>query len=586
MVRSGCLLALLLSLLWGQPVHVRASETPQPEVEIGDLRHQRLLEPVEFYIDAGRSGLDQVRDEVFSPLTGADINQGISDKSYWLRFRLRNDSNNDKTWVLHHETSYLDNLVVYHRDPGGDFRRSALSDREPFHTRPLDFRKLAFRHTTPAQGHTDIYLKLYFDKPDAVSLGLHLWDETAFNESSRRDYMVLGGYYGVLLILIAVALVFAFGQRQASALVYAGFLVCTAFMWLLFNGLGFQYLWPESVYLHNEGFHIGFLLFVLLGLHFSRLFLRTRHFFPATDKLITGLQVLAVVAIGLRFSGFYEPVLHFSYALLAVLAILLPVTGWRAWRQGINSARWYTLAWVVYSLSLLLNLISAYTTLLPWGMQPLAYLQIGSLVEVLLLMVAMAGRMLNLERDRREAVVMANRDTLTGLGNRRLLQLKYESFKATFSRDSLPVFLIMIDLDYFKRINDNYGHEAGDTVLREMGQLLLSCCRDSDVCIRYGGEEFAILMEAEDMDAVWQVAERIRTRFADTPTRYGDHTIGHTLSSGVTPVLSLNEMLSVREMMVRADAALYQSKAAGRNRTVVYSGEDDAADSAMEVSAG
>ena len=499
-----------------------------------------------------------------------DSNQGISDARYWLRFRLVNDGNNDRSWVIQHETSYLDNLVVHYRDSDGDWQRRRLSDRQPFASRQVDFGKLSFRHTTPAGGATTVYLQLYFDRADALSLNFHLHDSESFREAVQSTYLVYGGYYGALLVFIAMAVIGALVLRRASPLFYALFLCATAFKWSLFNGVGFQYLWPSSVFIQNEGFHIAFLLFVASALQFSRVFLKTRDYLPGTDRAITLFQGVVAVGIALRILGFYEPVLHLAFAALALLALLLPVAGWRAWRKGLQYARWYTLAWIVYSAGLLLSLASAYTELLPGGMQALSYLQVASLFEVLLLMVAMAERVLSLERDRREAVVLANQDTLTQLGNRRFLQVQYEQFKERFARNRVPVFLIMIDLDYFKQVNDRYGHEAGDVVLKHMADLLRQHSRHEDVCVRYGGEEFAILLQAVNVDAARDVAERIRTAFAGTPTTYEGENIDHTLSAGIAPVISGDGMLSVREMMARADAALYESKASGRNRTVVH----------------
>jgi diguanylate cyclase (GGDEF)-like protein len=354
-------------------------------------------------------------------------------------------------------------------------------------------------------------------------------------------------------------------------MIYGSFLLCTAAKWSLLNGFGFQYLWPNSVFWHNEGFHILYLLFAILGLQFSKAFLKTGKFFPNTHKLFIALQASAVVGIVLRFAGFYEPILHFSFAMLAVLAVVIPIISLRAWMRGVDYPRWYLFAWLVYSFSLLIALISAYSNWLNWGMQSLTYLQIGSLLEAIFLTIAMTERLMSLDKDRRKAIALAHQDPLTGLGNRRLLQMKYEAFRDQFAVDRTPVFLIMIDLDHFKRVNDQYGHEAGDHILKEFGQLLRDLSRSSDVCVRYGGEEFAILLHADSITTAHQIGERIRKRFAETPTAYQDHKIWHTLSMGITPVLSGEEMLSVEEMMARADAALYESKASGRNRAIVHS---------------
>src|SRR5690606_22322427 len=120
---------------------------------------------------------------------------------------------------------------------------------------------------------------------------------------------------------------------------------------------------------------------------------------------------------------------------------------------------------------------------------------------------------------------------------------------------------ILIDVDHFKRINDKYGHEAGDQVLIELANMLGEASRSSDACVRYGGEEFAILLQADDFNAALRIAERIRARFESSVTRYGGHEIRHTLSIGLTTVFDVDRELDEREMIHQADEALYRSKA-------------------------
>ncbi|WP_111642284.1 diguanylate cyclase [Marinimicrobium alkaliphilum] len=546
-----------------------------PIIDITDLSIAPVRAPAEFLARAEPATFDEVRRQDFAPLRPRDINQGISDGHYWIKARLVNDSTQPRTWFIHNETSYIDNLVVYARDNDqSDFSHTHLSDRQPFHQRPVDYRNLTYRHTTPARGHTDVYLNVYFDQADSISLNFMLADEDAFHQRVREENLFYGAYYGILGLLVLLALIVYCLLRQSSALYYALFLFSTGMLWLLLNGFGFQYLWPNSVALHNEGFHIAFLLFAIAGLQFSKSFLKTERHFPRTHRAFTVLQCIALAGIGLRLLGNYGIVLHLAFGMLALLAVAIPAISWMAWRRGLQYARWYLFAWLIYSISLLVAITSAYLGWFTWGMASLNYLQIGSLLEALCLTVAMTERLMSLETDRRDAIALAHQDPLTGLGNRRLLQKHYESMRTRFAQEGIPVFLIMIDLDYFKQVNDTYGHEAGDNVLQEMAKLLRQHSRSDDVCIRYGGEEFAMLLRANTLADAEHIAERVREQFADNATHFQGQIIHHTLSAGITEVLSDQETLSVRDMMARADAALYQGKTTGRNRTVIYRAED------------
>jgi|GEM_PF-994966 len=566
-----CTTVLVLSLLWLCASLSAAS--PLPSLELSGLDREPLRHRAEYWAADRDSTLEQALEADFTPLSARTINQGISDRAYWLRLRLYNSNNEAKNWVLVHETSYLDNIDVFLQDgiaPG--FGHQNLSDRVPFDERPLDYRKLAFEHRTPGQSHTDVYLKLYYEegKPDSISLQFTLYERERFEKWVREENLLFGGYYGILTVLVLIAAIVGLLLKRISVLNYGFFLVATGFQWLLLNGYGFQYLWPNSVYWHNEGFHISYLLFSLMACEFSKTFLRTSDRFPGIHRLLQAFQVIALVGIAIRLFGWYLPILHLSFALLAAVAFVVPLISWLAWRRGVHYARWYLFAWTIYSVSLLLSLASAYLNIVPWGMHSLALLQWGSLLEAIFLTVAITERLLSVETERRKAVELANQDPLTGLGNRRLLQRQYERFRDQFDRDGSPVFLIMIDLDHFKVVNDRYGHDAGDQVLKEVAQLLKAHCRTSDVCIRYGGEEFAVLLQAENLDAAWHIAERIRKEFAESPTRHHQQLIEHTLSSGITSVLDNHQQLTVNQMMKYADQALYEGKAAGRNCNVVY----------------
>ena len=122
----------------------------------------------------------------------------------------------------------------------------------------------------------------------------------------------------------------------------------------------------------------------------------------------------------------------------------------------------------------------------------------------------------------------------------------------------------MLDIDHFKRINDGYGHAAGDTVLRELGRRLRESCRTTDLVARYGGEEFCVAFAAANLDEAVAQANRVRLALLVTPVTLASGPLSVTASAGVT-VLGDGE--SVATALQRADAALYRAKAAGRNRT-------------------
>lgn len=159
-------------------------------------------------------------------------------------------------------------------------------------------------------------------------------------------------------------------------------------------------------------------------------------------------------------------------------------------------------------------------------------------------------------------------DPLTGLYNRRFMERQLDTVMASVRRDGTHFSIIMIDIDYFKSINDTHGHEAGDVVLSQFGDWLKSQVRGVDTVYRLGGEEFSILMPATTADQAFSVADRLRRAFEKTPMKLGvdEETISVTFSAGIAS--SNSKTIEADTVLKDADAALYSAKMKGRNRVI------------------
>jgi diguanylate cyclase (GGDEF)-like protein len=179
---------------------------------------------------------------------------------------------------------------------------------------------------------------------------------------------------------------------------------------------------------------------------------------------------------------------------------------------------------------------------------------------------AMQSRLLmsyQLQHARDIAENMARIDALTGMFNRRAFVERGEHLIRVCERDASPVSTLLIDVDFFKRINDAHGHGAGDLVLKQIGNLLDSHFRKSDVCGRLGGEEFAVLLPNTDAGAATALADRFRHTVAQSSIPWQTDTLSVTVSIGVA-----SESYDLESLLHRADMAMYQAKANGRNATV------------------
>lgn len=163
---------------------------------------------------------------------------------------------------------------------------------------------------------------------------------------------------------------------------------------------------------------------------------------------------------------------------------------------------------------------------------------------------------------------LAVRDGLTNLFNRRYLDETLERELSRAKREGYPLSLVMIDIDHFKRLNDTYGHQAGDKVLRELAALLWGNVRAEDVPCRYGGEEFLVLLPRMPLDVAMERAEAWRKTFQSTRVPFGDFQLEATLSCGLA---AYPEHARTPDELVRcSDEALYKAKHKGRNRCEVY----------------
>jgi diguanylate cyclase (GGDEF)-like protein len=170
---------------------------------------------------------------------------------------------------------------------------------------------------------------------------------------------------------------------------------------------------------------------------------------------------------------------------------------------------------------------------------------------------------------------LATRDSLTGLFRRAVFEERLSAETARFGRERAPFAVLMLDVDNFKRLNDTYGHQTGDQVLREVAAVVAGRCRETDTAARYGGEELVVLLPGADATAVATVGEKIRAGIAELQVSTGKAghseggTVGVTVSAGAAV---MQPGITAVQLIEAADAALYEAKRSGKNRVVLAGG--------------
>ena len=200
----------------------------------------------------------------------------------------------------------------------------------------------------------------------------------------------------------------------------------------------------------------------------------------------------------------------------------------------------------------------------------------GNLVQTLTFMVSFMVTLVIsfgfvfMAKERADAanVRLAAQDALTGVANRRALMLALEHELASAARQHTPLSLLMLDLDHFKRVNDHYGHLAGDQVLRHTVAVVRQRLRAQDVLGRYGGEEFLLLLPGTDVAGAQQLAQQLCQALQAAPCHWRDQSIAVTASVGIASV-SASAPTDWETLLQAADQALYRAKDNGRNRVEV-----------------
>ncbi len=316
--------------------------------------------------------------------------------------------------------------------------------------------------------------------------------------------------------------------------------------WLLRDyGFGAQDLSVAAI-------RVGVLVLLMLGTHIyvRRWGEAIRHPFLLGTFLMWSVAALGG-ASALATGGFDSPYQVAAVPILLVWTLLMP-----------GGAR-YALAPLVGGVFLyMLMLVLWAKAPSAWGAAvATSFFQIASMIVALIFCEI-------LERWRMRVACASYTDALTGLMTRGYLFERLEQLAAKRKRHPASVSVIIVDLDHFKQVNDTYGHQAGDAVLRMVADVLRKSTRTEDLCGRLGGEEFLLVLDECEQGEAVRVANRIREQVARTPVLSNGASVRVTLSAGVC-IASDGVIAKPETIIGAADAALYASKQSGRNQVKV-----------------
>jgi diguanylate cyclase (GGDEF)-like protein len=532
----------------------------------------------------------------FAPLPGGEPTFGFQDGAYWLHARLFNEGNGEERWLLVLQYALLDYVDVYMRYPDGRVDHLASGDKLPFSARAIRYRHPNFWLNLPQRSEVELLVRV--QSKSSIQAPLRIYTFSAFAEMERDAQLGIGIYDGILLALFFYNLVLWLSLRDSSHFWYMCHLAGFGLVLFCLNGLAFEYLWPSSPWLANHAIPLSMCLSQMAMHQFARLFLELPERWPLGDRISLALIVFyAIVGLASLWVDYTVSVQITTYSVFpGVLAVLY--MAFHAIRRGYRPARLFLAAWTMLLLGTAMY-ASVSLGVLPKNFITEYGIQIGSAMEMILLSFALAYRYANLRSENENVVREANeqlernvsrrtaelsaaleqladansrlresnrRDVLTGMFNRRHFREVFEQMLHHAIETRQPLTLMLIDLDHFKRVNDEHGHLAGDECLRAFARFLEDClAREVAVTARFGGEEFVVLLPGVTAAKASEIAERIRGRVAGAPVRFGCEDIAMTASIGVYS-LPPGTSATADEVLHQADDALYAAKNAGRNR--------------------
>lgn len=569
--------------------------------------------------------LEQQPASTWRKITRQDT-QLIGTKDMWVRFSIYSPDD-FQTRILALDNPLLDSIVLHHKVNGSLVSSTQMGDSLAFKNRPLRSNTFLFPFALKPNETHQFYLKISTN--GSLNLPLVLWSPNDLTQVIETQNLNHGLQIGFLVAIGVFSLFIALASGSFSFSYYSGYVLSLALLMATLYGVSFRYLWPDWPQIQNVimpfiiptvmGFNLMFTEKVLLLKYHNLQMLRSCRILAA---------IAFVFAIILPFISYNIAIQILIYFVTLVCVILTVFAAMQAW-AGQRNARLYGLGRVTLLIGCIVS-GGIYLGIFDVDVALQAPMMLGVTLEVITMAAVLAIRY-NDERKaklriQQQALEQAERlrvtreaslkaeaesnerleqmvqertleleitlrelnevnqklteqntiDSLTGVKNRSVFDRRLIAEGRISRRQQTPMALLMLDIDKFKSINDQYGHLAGDHTLQIIAHSLSeNLKRPTDLVSRFGGEEFAIILPNTDEDGAIQVAEIIRKAIEVLTIKWDSHDIPLTVSIGISvAIVDSDDHPTI--LLDQADKALYQAKRGGRNKVCLYSAESEA----------
>ncbi len=529
---------IAVAAAWAAPGAIHAlSEAPSAPIDLGEDAY------IYFNADPGL-GISEIAsgalDERFTPVSGRLLWTGREAPAAWLRFSIPETAlpgaelgtavgaagdATPRQWLLVVKPSFsiiLDHADLYVPKAGGGYAEidaGALAAERAGEPRSRNY---VFELPAGAISGAPCYLRIASQTD--VSLELVLAPAIGYVRAEGVEIAVYCVLYGILVAMLLYGTFLLFSLRDFAYLFYILY-IGAAGLWIFYvQGHAKYFFGPHAGFDQLMlWFNAGGML--TWGAVFTLLFLRLKEGSPALHTLLSILACLGAVVSITGLAGWNEVAFSLSHYMALILPVAVIVCAVARLTQGFRSALYYLIGWSTLALSgIIFSLMGL--KFLPVNFFTVNVVSFGMAAQSVLLAMALSDRFKSLAAESEKIAVIEARyrelnftDMLTGLNNRRDFMLELEKALSRALEAPTPLSVLILDVDDFKRFNDEAGRTAGDEILIGAADVLKRCTRDGDILCRFGGDEFAVIVAGIASKSAVAVAERIRARFAAESVR-------------------------------------------------------------------
>lgn len=507
------------------------------------------------------SQIQNLSPDHFTPLNNAVDAHLFTSSALWYRFEVNNPKNIPVDRLIVIEVPWINsiNTTILHDNTHMVTLRGGTN--YPYHQRSVENHFPNFKHSF-LPGISTVYVQVITSDPFIVPISIV--DQQTFLLDEAKASASTGFIYGFLAAMLIYNLFLFFSIKTSYYALYVLYVGSFILMNMSYNGFTFKLFFPNSPELQIWAQSTTIFIFSISGLLFAQSFLNLKTYFPTLNRITLLLVLLFIGMMTLTAIAGYHYHVMSSIALSVVFSFYVLAIAIYSMLKGNRSAKFFLLGTMS---SLIGTSITALTVmaLIPYTDIGFKALDYGMVADAVLLSLALADRFRITNKEKEIAQREAKTDTLTGLLNRRAHNEICTAEVQQAYENGTDLSVIMFDIDYFKAINDMYGHSAGDKVLQYFAVVLKNELRESDRIFRIGGEEFLVLLPHTKIEDAVLFALQIRSEINDASIHFEDHEIVFTVSGGVSQYQRKDGQY-IHAVEKRADEALYRAKMAGRNQ--------------------